>query len=217
MDDGGKALEPLFGPSLTGLSNLGNRWILSSSPLSLVDAECPSCYMSSVLQTLFSLLVFQHRYNTLSQNHADACTSPLPAECTECQMHKIADGLLSGRYSHPANYSSASADALQHPSPTPVFQAGIRPTGFKTLIGKGHEEFSTMRQQDSEEFFTYLLTILRRDLHKHKDHSQQGILVLLNVAAEWFCLYLLRTRCDFGLLIRNGTKTRVYQLQKGKI
>lgn len=33
---------------------------------------------------------------------------------------------------------------------------------FKALIGKGHEEFSTMRQQDSEEFFSHFLTTLRR-------------------------------------------------------
>jgi ubiquitin carboxyl-terminal hydrolase 5/13 len=90
-------------------------------------------------------------------------------------MHKIADGLLSGRYSHPANYSGKpSVLGLQHPSPTPVFQEGIRPVGFKALIGKGHEEFSTMRQQDSEEFFTHLITVLRRDMHKYKDRSDQG-------------------------------------------
>jgi ubiquitin carboxyl-terminal hydrolase 5/13 len=88
-------------------------------------------------------------------------------------MHKIADGLLSGRYSHPANYSGKPT-GLQHSSPTLVFQEGIRPVGFKALIGKGHEEFSTMRQQDSEEFFTHLITVLRRDMHKYKDRSDQG-------------------------------------------
>jgi len=95
-------------------------------------------------------------------------------------MHKIADGLLSGRYSHTADYSSPPplGAGLQHPSPTPVFQQGIRPIGFKTLIGKGHEEFSTMKQQDSEEFFTHLLTVLRRDAHKYKDRSEQGRSIL---------------------------------------
>lgn len=41
--------------------------------------------------------------------------------------------------------------------------------GFKALIGKGHEEFSTMKQQDSEEFFTHLLKILRRTLKRTQD------------------------------------------------
>ncbi|KAG7441398.1 ubiquitinyl hydrolase [Guyanagaster necrorhizus] len=150
-DDDGKAFEPVCGPGLTGLMNLGN-----------------SCYMASVLQTIFSLPSFQQRYGSLAQNHAAACTQPLPADCLECQMHKVADGLLSGRYSRPANYvASPGVDAM-----APVFQAGIKPTGFKALIGKGHEEFSTMRQQDSEEFFTYLITALRRDGHKHKDGAE---------------------------------------------
>jgi ubiquitin carboxyl-terminal hydrolase 5/13 len=131
--------------------------------------------MASVLQTLFSLPAFQTRYNTLSQMHALACNVALPADCVECQMHKIADGLLSGRYSHPANYTgNPSTSELQHTSPTPLFQEGIRPAGFKALIGKGHEEFSTMRQQDSEEFFTHLITVLRRDMHKYRDRSDQG-------------------------------------------
>ena len=132
--------------------------------------------MASVLQTIFSLPTFESRYNEIAKNHAEVCTVSLPADCIECQMHKIADGLLSGRYSHPAQFSSAAAAAspLQHPSPTPVFQQGIKPTGFKALIGKGHEEFSTMKQQDSEEFFTHLITVLRRDMQKYKDRSDQG-------------------------------------------
>ncbi|KAF8995923.1 hypothetical protein BDQ17DRAFT_1365068 [Cyathus striatus] len=172
----GKALEPVFGPGLTGLSNLGN-----------------SCYMASVLQTLFSLPAFQRRYGTLAQTHFLACTQPLPADCVECQMHKIADGLLSGRYSHPANYAAShTATALQspppetlhHPSPTPVFQEGIKPTGFKALIGKGHEEFSTMRQQDSEEFLTHLITVLRRDMHKNKDRIDEDPTQIFSYALE---------------------------------
>ena len=133
--------------------------------------------MASVLQTIFSLPTFETRYNKNAQNHGEVCTVPLPADCVECQMHKVADGLLSGRYSHPAQSSSGTAiamDHLQHPSPTPVFQQGIKPIGFKTLIGKGHEEFSTMKQQDSEEFFTYLINVLRRDMQKYKDRSDQG-------------------------------------------
>jgi ubiquitin carboxyl-terminal hydrolase 5/13 len=83
-------------------------------------------------------------------------------------MYKLADGLLSGRYSKPSTYQSVSHNPLAHASPTPVFQDGIRPVGFKSLIGKGHAEFSTMRQQDSEEFLTYLITSLRRYDNKRK-------------------------------------------------
>ncbi|KAF5329062.1 hypothetical protein D9611_013844 [Ephemerocybe angulata] len=87
-------------------------------------------------------------------------------------MVKVADGLLSGRYSHPENTASlppshTSADRLQHERPAPVFQKGVRPMGFKRLVGKGHEEFVTMRQQDSEEFFTWLISVIGRDLKKY--------------------------------------------------
>lgn len=160
----GTALEPVFGPGLTGLQNLGN-----------------SCYMASVLQTLFSLKPFQERYKPgHGLQHVQSCDK-LPADCLECQMYKVADGLLSGRYSHPASYKHHQGspgvlqqpprESLLHASPTPEFQEGVRPVTFKAVIGKGHAEFSTMRQQDSEEFLTHLLNTLRRDMHKYK---QQG-------------------------------------------
>ncbi|KAL1706044.1 hypothetical protein EV121DRAFT_257779 [Schizophyllum commune] len=160
----GKALEPLFGAGLTGLSNLGN-----------------SCYMASVLQTVFSLPAFRERYFSVDalNSHAETCSEPLPAACVECQMRKVADGLVSGRYAYPApthgGFAQSSplpeAEPRKQDGSVPVFQAGLKPTGFKALIGKGHEEFSTMRQQDAEEFLTHLLSVLRRDAHKRKDGS----------------------------------------------
>ncbi|WVQ93263.1 hypothetical protein IAU59_000329 [Kwoniella sp. CBS 9459] len=145
--DDGKELEPVFGKGLTGLKNLGN-----------------SCYMASVMQALFSLPAFRSRYTSdLAFAHFQTCDNPLPASCLECQMLKLADGLVSGRYSHRALApppSTTDFDASQEP---PKFQEGIKPAQFKFLIGKGHEEFATMRQQDSEEFFQHLLTKLRAE------------------------------------------------------
>ncbi|KAJ6624496.1 hypothetical protein B0H10DRAFT_2006189 [Mycena sp. CBHHK59/15] len=161
--DDGRALEPLFGPGLTGLSNLGN-----------------SCYMASVLQMVFSLPTFKARYFSPSATteHAAQCPESLPADCVECQMRKVADGLLSGRYSHPAQLASTASVN------DPVFQEGLRPTGFKALIGKGHEEFSTMRQQDSEEFLGYLITVLRRDAHKYKERSNDDATAIFTYGME---------------------------------
>ncbi len=133
-----------------------------------------SCYMSSVIQVLFTLPPFQQRYAaSLAVQHWSGCTETLPASCIECQMFKLADGLLSGRYSRPRRTDDdttlqnpiASAATTSGTTPLPVFQEGVRPITFKSLIGRGHAEFATMRQQDAEEFFTHLLTSLRRYAH----------------------------------------------------
>ncbi|GAA5941060.1 ubiquitin-specific protease UBP14 [Sporobolomyces koalae] len=148
----GKELEPVFGPGLTGLKNLGN-----------------SCYMASSLQSLFSLPVFQDRYLTSFLTHVPTCTNPNPATCFECQMSKIADGLLSGRYSIPSSSNSTADDSSA--APTPVrFQDGIKPSMFKALVGKDHSEFSTMKQQDAGEFLNHLLEYIRRS--SKKENSQ---------------------------------------------
>uniref|UniRef100_V5GVJ0 Ubiquitin carboxyl-terminal hydrolase n=2 Tax=Kalmanozyma brasiliensis (strain GHG001) TaxID=1365824 RepID=V5GVJ0_KALBG len=145
----GKMLEPVFGPGLTGLRNLGN-----------------SCYLASVLQSLFSLPAFQKRYGDAYRPHTLACTNQ-PATCFECQMTKIADGLLSGRYSHPREPEQDStwkaADGGEDAQQQPLFQKGVLPSMFKGLVGKGHEEFSTMRQQDADEFFKYLVDIVQKE------------------------------------------------------
>jgi ubiquitin carboxyl-terminal hydrolase 5/13 len=128
--------------------------------------------MASVIQVLFSLPAFQHRYqpSIVQREHWATCPEQLPASCIECQMYKLADGLLSGRYSRP---SSRNTPSHNHETLTPEFQDGIKPTGFKALIGKGHPEFSTMKQQDSEEFLTYLITSLRRHAKKVSTSNPQ--------------------------------------------
>lgn len=143
----GKLLEPIFGPGLTGIRNLGN-----------------SCYMASVLQSLFSLPAFQKRYGDAYRPHTLAC-SQQPATCFECQITKIADGLLSGRYSHPREPEQKPAEGEEQQQQQ-LFQQGVRPNMFKALVGKGHEEFSTMRQQDADEFFKYLVGIVQQENRK---------------------------------------------------
>lgn len=120
--------------------------------------------MASVTQVLFSLPHFQARYLPSAADHWQMCPESLPASCVDCQMHKLADGLLSGRYAKPR--TTPSDDPLTHDLPAPIFQEGVRPASFKALIGKGHAEFATMRQQDAEEFLTHLLTVLRQNAKK---------------------------------------------------
>lgn len=134
--------------------------------------------MASVLQVLFTLPPFKQRYTLpIAFQHWSRCAEPLPASCLECQMHKLSDGLVSGRYSRPrrtdADTNPLAGDAAANAS-QPVFQEGLRPVTFKALIGRGHAEFATMRQQDAEEFFTHLLTSLRRYSHARPRDGNSG-------------------------------------------
>ena len=136
--------------------------------------------MASVIQVLFTLPPFKQRYAApIAVQHWSLCAEPLPASCLECQMHKLSDGLVSGRYSCPRRTDADAA--LQNPvagaaanASQPVSQEGLRPVTFKALIGRGHAEFATMRQQDAEEFFTHMLTSLRRYAHARPRDGNSG-------------------------------------------
>ena len=131
--------------------------------------------MASVLQCLFALPAFAKRYTTTAEEHYRTCPIPLPADCLECQMHKVGMGLLSGRYSVPAMAPVAPTSTMEQTTePTQRFQEGLRPAMFKALVGKGHEEFATMRQQDSEEFLQHLLKTLRQDAHRRLGAGNEG-------------------------------------------
>lgn len=133
----GRELKPLLGPELTGLKNLGN-----------------SCYLASVVQCLFDMPSFQERY---FRPNDDLPIVSEPAADLETQLRKVADGLLSGRYSKPDN--DVQSDGIS-------YQKGLAPAMLKHLIGRGHEEFSTMRQQDALEFLQHLFKLITRSQHQ---------------------------------------------------
>ncbi|TID30458.1 hypothetical protein CANINC_000969 [Pichia inconspicua] len=135
--DGDETLQPVFGAGLTGFKNLGN-----------------SCYLASVLQVMFTLEEFQKAFFNSDGVPLDKILGNLkPYEDLETQMFKIGDGLLSGRYSIPDETTSE----------TIKYQRGLKPSGFKALIGEGHPEFSTMQQQDTYEFWSYLVDQLEKN------------------------------------------------------
>ncbi|KJR89549.1 ubiquitin carboxyl-terminal hydrolase 5/13 [Sporothrix schenckii 1099-18] len=137
----GKELRPLFGKGLTGLKNLGN-----------------SCYLASILQCLYDLPSFQKRYGAINQ---DMVGIRDPADDLETQLRKVGDGLLSGRYSKPdAEASASTGDDAVVPH-----QKGLEPAMLKHLVGRGHEEFSTMRQQDAFELLQHLIKLITRSKH----------------------------------------------------
>ncbi|GFS18934.1 ubiquitinyl hydrolase 1, partial [Elysia marginata] len=85
-----------------------------------------------------------------------------PSSDFNTQMTKLAAGLLSGIYSKNEEKSEDEAKQPGVPNYLPP-PSGIRPQLFKSLVGKGHPEFSTKRQQDAQEFFLHLLYVIEKN------------------------------------------------------
>lgn len=144
IQESGQEVEPLVGPGYTGLVNLGN-----------------SCYLAATMQVVFSTRSFCSRYY-MNQNLKMAFdTAPAdPTVDLNMQLTKLANGLLSGKYSVPAVQNDDVANAAD--SSLNAKQEGIRPRMFKAVIAASHPEFSTMRQQDALEFFLHLIDQVER-------------------------------------------------------
>lgn len=177
----GEELTPLSGAGLKGLVNIGS-----------------SCYMSSVFQTFFSIPEVQEKYfssewaKSLADNYSSASS---PAFDLSVQLVKLGSALLSDRYVDPA--------ANEHEDMT-LLGYQVAPRMIKYLIGKGHREFSSCRQQDASEFFQYFLQVLEREEHKQPHPSSTKTNSLFSFDLEE------RYECDVTKQVRYvcGQKTR---------
>jgi len=70
-------------------------------------------------------------------------------------MAKLGAGLLGDRY-------SAAPAADDGEGPAASADVCVRPLSFRSLVGQGHPEFSSSRQQDAEEYLRHLLDVMSR-------------------------------------------------------
>ncbi|ESO12425.1 hypothetical protein HELRODRAFT_105332 [Helobdella robusta] len=136
-------LQPIYGPGYTGMYNLGN-----------------SCYINSVVQMLFNCLPsFVEKYYTPSEKVFSGASYEDPTSNFNVQMCKLAHGLLSGEYSRPSLKDACNSDT---PTSSNHSCQGIKPQMFKNLVGRGHAEFSSNKQQDAAEYMLHLFSVIER-------------------------------------------------------
>merc|ERR1719300_1766665 len=173
LTESGSKLVPVFGPGNTGLHNLGN-----------------TCYLNSVMQVLNTIPEFRSCYS--KPEWLDRGDLMDPGSDLTLQLSKLSQCLASGEYS------------LQDEEPVlndEGSKPGIKPTMFRQLIGKGHHEFSSNRQQDAQEFFLHLVTLMER-AHK-KTNSQAPVTSLQFVAED-------RTQCGASGQVRYKQRKEEY-------
>ncbi|XP_003966372.1 ubiquitin carboxyl-terminal hydrolase 5 isoform X2 [Takifugu rubripes] len=150
IQESGTTLRPLFGPGLTGMKNLGN-----------------SCYLNSVMQVLFTVPDFENKYVSNIDKIIDEAPKD-PSQDFKTQVAKLGYGLLSGKYSKPAldpGEENGTSEARGD-------QIGIAPRMFKALIGWGHPEFSTNRQQDAQEYLLHFINMVERNCRSGTNPSE---------------------------------------------
>jgi len=133
----GKSLEAVFGPQRTGIQNIGN-----------------SCYIASVLQSLFHVPEYKLRYLDAGQKHLAQCARE-QSKCFMCQMSKMAHGICSGEFcteNVDERFDDDTGDIIIN-----RYQDGIRPYMFRNIVGKGHVEFGGNKQQDAMEYLIHLI------------------------------------------------------------
>lgn len=78
----------------------------------------------------------------------------MPSECFYCQVAKLADGLLSGKYSQKLHRTTV----INEKPTEQEYQEAIRPFDFKMLVAQKNQDFMSSKQQDAQEYFQHLLS-----------------------------------------------------------
>lgn len=106
---------------------------------------------------LFSLPEFVKKYVDARDDYIRKSTSE-PSGNFNFQLAKLGFGLVSGRYSNRDDDEPMDESSLFLKPPK-----GIKPTSFKSIVGRAHPEFASKRQQDAQEFLSYLFGLIEKN------------------------------------------------------
>ena len=153
ITEAGAELVSLSGPGLIGLQNLGN-----------------SCYINSIVQVLYSLPEMHGRY----LNNATALfeSAPkVPQDDLLTQLARLGVGMCAPPPASAPSENGKDAGAGASVSPRDAY---VAPRTFRSLVGRGHPEFSTAHQQDTLEYFDHLMELIVRAEHAGKTNKRLG-------------------------------------------